>query len=117
MKTLDVQSLHQGIQHTRSAVSTMRTQTTELRSSIENFTTLEASFNGHGGKAVRSFYQECHLPFLTYMENVITHFEEKLVNLINSIQSYEPQESGFVREDFLANEVENGLHKAQNITD
>lgn len=117
MKTLDTQSLHQGVEHTRSAVANIRSQTAELRSSIESFITLEASFHGKGGKAVRSFYQECHIPFLTYMENVITHFEEKLVNLTNSIKSYEPQESGFVREDFLANDVDNGLQQAQNVTE
>ncbi len=117
MKTLDAQSLHQGVEHTRSAVANIRSQTTELRSAIESFISSGTSFNGQGGKAVRSFYQECHLPFLTYMENVITHFEENLVNLTSSIKSYEPQESGFLREDFLANDVDNGLQKAQNVTE
>ncbi|WP_160919898.1 LXG domain-containing protein [Pseudalkalibacillus hwajinpoensis] len=117
MKTLDAESLHQGVENTSAAIKGIRSHTNDLRLSIENFISSEASFNGQGGKAVRSFYQECHLPFLSYMENVITHFEEKLVNLTSSLKSFEPQESGFVREDFLTNDVSNGLQKAQNVTE
>ena len=60
MKTLDAESLHQGVEHTSAAVKGIRSQTNDLRLSIENFISSEASFNGQGGKAVHSFYQECH---------------------------------------------------------
>ncbi|WP_215491606.1 T7SS effector LXG polymorphic toxin, partial [Mycobacterium tuberculosis] len=69
MKVLDVNDLLASIQQIRNQLNIFKEQITQVRIAIEEMISLEDSFQGEGGRSIRSFYQECHLPFLLFFES------------------------------------------------
>ncbi|WP_372530235.1 T7SS effector LXG polymorphic toxin [Cytobacillus sp.] len=53
---------------------------------IQELLALDDAFKGKGGEAIRSFYQECHQPFLQFLESWIDEYQilfKELHSLIN----------------------------------
>lgn len=87
-----------------------------IEKSIKAFTSLDESFKGSGGQAIRSFYREFHLPFLTFLGDTIRRYKAKLKVMNYSLSTVESSQSGFIRQSFLDNELEHGLRKVENLT-
>ncbi len=77
---------------------------------------LEGSFQGKGAQAIKSFYEEAHMPFLLLMEGMLTDFAETIGQIKSSVQAFESNEKGVIHEQFLQENVEQGLTTAENVT-
>lgn len=77
---------------------------------------LEAAFKGQGGQAIRAYYQECHQPFLQFLESWIDEYQSYLKSFIGSLLNLEPSPSGFIRQEFLEHELKQGLRSTLQIT-
>ncbi|RBP89907.1 WXG superfamily protein probably secreted by type VII secretion system [Cytobacillus firmus] len=72
---------------------------------------LEDAFKGQGGQAIRAYYQECHQPFLQFLESRIDEYQSYLKSFIGSLLNLEPSPSGFIRQEFLEHELKQGAEK------
>ncbi|WP_139377096.1 ribonuclease YeeF family protein [Halobacillus hunanensis] len=116
MKVLDVPDLQKGGEETIRTLENLRNSVQQVKVSIKAIIDLEDSLRGEGGEAIRAFYQEAHLPFLSYLEQFLSQYEEAIRKMMASLNELEPDADGLIREDFLEQEVEAGLHKASTVT-
>lgn len=116
MKVLDVDALHQGIDKILVELKSMNEQMKQVQKDVESLISLEESFKGKGGQAIRSYFQECHVPLLTFFEDFVAMYNETLQRTKQQLQELEPSYGGFIRQSFLENELEHGLQTANHVT-
>ncbi|SFC27332.1 LXG domain of WXG superfamily protein [Bacillus sp. OV322] len=116
MKILDVSSLQAGIEKIEKSLSSQIGEIEQLNISVMDFLTEKDSFSGKGGDAIRSFYEECHLPFLNYYKDVLIDYIDILRLNKKSLFSFESSQNGFIAEGFLSHELEQGIKKAKELT-
>lgn len=116
MKSLDVESLQTGIRTTTSDIEKLTDQLQTIEQSVLNFTSLDDELKGQGGNAIRSFYQDCHLPFLEYFQDSLQEFGDVMTQMKNALDSFESNNSGIVKEEYLENEVKDGFNKVERTT-
>jgi hypothetical protein len=80
-----------------------------IHHAVEGLVQMEDQLKGAGGNAIRSFYQECHLPFLHYFQLFSEQFKQVLNQMEAALHSLEPDSSGYILETFLDGELEQGL--------
>jgi toxin YxiD len=116
MKTLDSHSLHNGIDDLLKKIKTQIDQLKEIENAIENFLELDDSFNGKGGKAIRSFYSDWHVPILSFYSYTLKNYERILTNLKKASEELESDANGFISQGFLDTDLTNGINKAKTVT-
>jgi toxin YxiD len=89
-------------------------QINNIKDDMQSFTHSESFYAGEGAKAIRFFYNECHVPFLRFLENFIDNYQRFLVNLGKSLNDLEPANNGFIRESFLEYEITSALRRMKN---
>ncbi|MEK4404747.1 T7SS effector LXG polymorphic toxin [Sporosarcina sp. FSL K6-6792] len=80
-----------------------------IHHAVEGLVEMEEQFKGAGGNAIRSFYQECHLPFLHFFKLFSEQFKQVLHQMEGALHSLEPDSTGYILEPFLEGELEQGL--------
>ncbi len=116
MKVLEADSLLAGIHETSNQLSILKDQVNQVQVAIQDLVSLEDAFKGQGGQAIRAFYQECHQPFLQFLESWIDEYRSYLKSFIGSLSNLEPSPSGFIRQEFLEHELKQGLRNTLQIT-
>ncbi|MCA0993823.1 T7SS effector LXG polymorphic toxin [Guptibacillus hwajinpoensis] len=116
MKVLDAQSFHTDINHLEKALSTQNDQLQSLMDSIKEFANLDDVFGGKGGESVRSFYQDFHILLLEAFSYALESYSNALTQIKDAELALESSEKGFIRQDFIENDLTNGLNKANNNT-
>src|SRR5699024_2503007 len=66
-----------------------------------------------GGEAIRAFYRDCHEPFLVLLHQSMIDYQTILTQMNKAIDSFESNESGYISQDFLENDVEDALDIAK----
>lgn len=89
MKTLDANSLHNGIDELLQKVNLQINQLKQIKNVIKDFSDMEDSFNGQGGKAIRAFYQDWHLPILSFYINILNNYKKLLTNINEAVTELE----------------------------
>ncbi|MFC0190096.1 LXG domain-containing protein [Fictibacillus aquaticus] len=117
MKTLDASSLISGIDNILNKLAVQSEKMQQIEEAVRGLTELGESLKGNGGDAIKSFYQECHLPFLSYYQIMTADYIMALNGIVSSLQGFEPARNGFIKESFLLNEVEDGLQKIKRVTE
>lgn len=116
LKVLDVASLHSEVERTLADLDSFQEQIKQIQKGVDGIASLEDSFKGKGAQAIRSFYQEVHVPFLLFFEGFIADFQDTLKQMTRSLEMLEPDKKGFIRQSFLENVVQKDLNKVENIT-
>ncbi|WP_106498330.1 T7SS effector LXG polymorphic toxin [Lentibacillus sp. Marseille-P4043] len=116
MKSLEVSSLNKGIDETLHEIENVRSHVTEVQKGVRGIIDLDSYLKGKTGESIRSFFETIHGPFLIYLYQSLIHYTQALEKLQQAVYSYEPNENGLVREDFMDNDVQNGLDKAEKVT-
>ncbi|KMM54370.1 hypothetical protein ACH95_20120, partial [Bacillus glycinifermentans] len=112
MKTLDVQALHNAIDQTLEQLKQQSDEIANLKKSVDGITSLDDALKGKGGDAIRTFYEECHTPFLRFYESFIQEYKSALKKIKNTLNSLEPTHNGYISQAFLEHDLENGLNEA-----
>ncbi|MET3506533.1 LXG domain-containing protein [Halalkalibacter oceani] len=116
MKTLDVDALHNGIDQVIETLSSQKEQLQQVKLNIQAVIHLDDSFTGSGGGAIRSFYQDCHLPFLAFFQAFAVEYESVLGRMKAALQALEPAQEGFIRQSYLEQEVSQGIEQLKTVT-
>lgn len=67
MKTLDVHSFLISIDKTIKQLDKQAEKLTDVIKSTQGIASLDDSLKGEGGTAIRTFFSECHTPFLLFI--------------------------------------------------
>ncbi|MCM3714441.1 T7SS effector LXG polymorphic toxin [Alkalihalobacillus oceani] len=109
MKVVDTYTLRQAISDIQETIDKQTDQFTKLELTIQSFVSLNSSFLGRAGESIRSFYQVAHLPFIQSFKDFLQKYQLALQQIDQELQSLEPYLYGYIREDFLAGDVKQGL--------
>ena len=116
MKVLDAEELHAGLKRNMEMLHRLEVEMQRIKKAIKELTQLEESLKGRGGNAIRSFYEECHLPFLQFFQLFSEHFKHVLQQMQTALYSLEPDSAGYILEQFLEGELEQGLTLVSRLT-
>ncbi|WP_248510132.1 T7SS effector LXG polymorphic toxin [Sporosarcina sp. NCCP-2222] len=116
MKILAVHPFQEGLRNMLSALNRLETEMKAIETTIETFVALDEAFKGEGGQAIRSFYDEVHLPFIQLFHMMQSDFVNVLERMTAALTTLEPHPSGWIQESFLEGEVEQGLDEIARIT-
>ncbi|MED1175556.1 ribonuclease YeeF family protein [Bacillus paralicheniformis] len=116
MKTLDVQSLHNAIDQTIEQLKQQLDEFAKVKKAVEGITSLDDALKGKGGDAIRTFYEECHTPFLQFYDTFIEEYSSTLKKMKSALNSLEPNHNGFISQTFLEHELEQGVNAADRTT-
>lgn len=114
IKNLDVQDIQQQVDSTKDFISKTKENVEQVKQALNGVTTLHDGFAGNTADSIRSFYEEAHKPFLEFMESFLVQYEQALSTVSDQVLSFEPNESGFIRQEFLEGELTNKMQKAQD---
>ncbi|MBY4602975.1 MULTISPECIES: T7SS effector LXG polymorphic toxin [Bacillus] len=117
MKTLDVHALHEGIQHTIEKLDKQKRQLEKLEKSVEHLAGMKDALKGKGGDAIRTFYEECHKPFLLFFGMFIDEYKKVLKQTQHAIASVESDSHGMIAEAFLSHDARHGVKHAREVTE
>ncbi|MER0466558.1 T7SS effector LXG polymorphic toxin [Bacillus cabrialesii subsp. cabrialesii] len=117
MKTLDVHALHEGIQHTIEKLDKQKQQLEKLEKSVEHLASMKDALKGKGGDAIRTFYEECHKPFLLFFGMFIDEYKKVLKQTQHAISSVESDSHGMIAEAFLSHDARHGVKHAREVTE
>lgn len=114
IKNLDVRDIQQQIDSTKDFISKTKESVEQVKQALNGITTLHDGFAGNTADSIRSFYEEAHKPFLEFMESFLVQYEQALGTINEQVLSFEPNESGFIRQEFLEGELTSKMQKAQD---
>lgn len=109
MKILDVDLYQEGLQRNIIMLDRLSSEMEAINDAVKGLVQMENQLKGAGGNAIRSFYQECHLPFLHFFQLFSEQFKQVLNQMEAALHSLEPDSSGYILETFLEGELEQGL--------
>ncbi|WP_404448231.1 LXG domain-containing protein [Sutcliffiella horikoshii] len=116
MKILEVNSLQTELQSMLEKLELQKEAMEKVHNDVMGIVGLEDALKGQGGQAIRSFYQDCHIPFLTYYQSMLDEFKNTLNGMKSALQSVEPSSSGYINESFLQNDLPRALDNARRMT-
>lgn len=116
MKVLDVTDLHSGIEQILEALKTHYSEIVQIEAAVKGFIALEDEFKGKGGEAIRGFYEETHIPLLSFYKSFLTDYQSRLEAMMSELYALEPVNNGYIAEQFLSDELRMGLKKVENET-
>ncbi|MGD6976945.1 T7SS effector LXG polymorphic toxin [Bacillus altitudinis] len=113
MKTLDAFALINGIDQTLNTLKQQSQQISSIEKQIQQIISLDGALKGETGQAIRSFYTECHIPFLQFFQVVIEGYSAALKNTKQALHALESNQHGFISQAFIEHELDSGLKKAE----
>lgn len=117
MKVLDVNTFQEGLERNLNRLTRLESEMKQIEITIQGLTNLEESLKGQGGEALRGYYENCHLPFLEFFNTFKASFSTVLQEMASALSTLEPDLSGFIRQEALEGEVEQGLNHAKQVTE
>ena len=116
MKILDVQPFHDGLQRNINMLNRLEGEISAIRTAVEGLVAMEETLKGAGGQAIRSFYNDAHLPFLHFFLTFEATFNTILSTMDSALNALEPTTNGYIRQAYLEGEVEQGLTEISQVT-
>ncbi|WP_342495030.1 T7SS effector LXG polymorphic toxin [Bacillus sp. FSL K6-0046] len=113
MKTLDAFAIINGIDQTLNTLKQQSQQISSIEKQIQQIISLDGALKGEAGQAIRSFYTECHIPFLQFFQVIIEDYSAALKNTKQALHALESNQHGFISQAFIEHELDQGLKKAE----
>ncbi|WP_146553499.1 T7SS effector LXG polymorphic toxin [Rummeliibacillus sp. SL167] len=108
--------LQNGIEKTLKSLKNKQTEMAAIEKAVQGILALEDAFKGESGEAIRAYYQEVHLPFISYYQAFIEDYERQLKAMDHELQKLESAKNGRIDEAFLTEDLKNSLQNTANRT-
>ncbi|MFW2106927.1 ribonuclease YeeF family protein [Bacillus spizizenii] len=105
------------MQHTIEKLDKQKQQLEKLEKSVEHLAGMKDALKGKGGDAIRTFYEECHKPFLLFFGMFIDEYKKVLKQTQHAISSVESDSHGMIAEAFLSHDARHGVKHAREVTE
>ena len=115
-KVLDVAGIQNGIEKTLKSLKNKQKEIAAIETAVQGILALEDAFKGKSADAMRNYYREVHLPFISYYKTFIEDYESKLTIMGNELQALESAKNGRIVEVFLAEDLQSSLQNTANHT-
>lgn len=116
MKILDVQPFHDGLQRNINMLTRLEGEINAIQTAVQGLVAMEETLKGEGGNAIRSFYNDCHSPFLHFFLTFKSLYNTTLTTMNSALEALEPDANGYIRQAYLEGEVEEGLTEISQVT-
>ncbi|MFJ7825339.1 ribonuclease YeeF family protein [Psychrobacillus sp. NPDC096623] len=116
MKILDVLPFHDGLQRNINMLTRLEGEINAIQTAVQGLVVMEETLKGEGGNAIRSFYNDCHLPFLHFFLTFKATFNTTLTTMNSALDALESDANGYIRQAYLEGEVEEGLTEISQVT-
>ena len=116
MKLADMNLYREGISERTKNLNLFEQNLQKLIVAVDRFTSMEDALKGNGGSALRSFYEQCHSPFMNFLEKFIHHYTFTLEKINSALNDLEPAQNGFIRVSYLEGELDHALTTITNQT-
>lgn len=116
MKILDVQPFHDGLERNINMLTRLEGEINTIQTAVQGLVAMEETLKGEGGNAIRSFYNDCHLPFLHFFITFKSIFNTTLTTMNSALDALESDANGYIRQAYLEGEVEDGLTEISQVT-
>lgn len=113
---LDVAELVSGLDATLQELEKQINNIQNIKASVNDIISIGDSLKGDGGDAIRSFYEECHIPFLSFYQSLLEDYQRVIKDLYNTLYSFEPASNAVIRENYLQSNLKQGLNKLKALT-
>ncbi|MFJ5769803.1 T7SS effector LXG polymorphic toxin [Psychrobacillus sp. NPDC093180] len=117
MKVLDVDLFQDGLHRNITMLDRLGKEIETIQKSVDGLVAMEEALKGEGGNAIRAFYAECHIPFLQFFQVFQNRFTAVLKQIEAALNALEPDPAGYILEQFLVGEVEEGLQQIAELTE
>ena len=75
-KILDVSGIQNGIEKTLKSLKAKQEEITAVETAVQGILALEDAFKGKSADAMRNYYKEVHLPFISYYQSFYRRLRE-----------------------------------------
>lgn len=116
MKILDVPPFHDGLERNINMLTRLEGEINAIQNAVQGLVAMEETLKGEGGNAIRSFYNDAHLPFLHFFLTFKSIFNTTLSTMNSALNALEPDANGYIRQAYLEGEVEEGLTEISKVT-
>src|SRR5699024_10072218 len=116
LKVLDVSHVNSGIGDAIVDIDSFHEQISAIQRAVRDFHALDDALKGKGGEAIRTFFNEVHQPFLTYLYPSMVDYKNTLTEMKDATESFESHPSGSVSQESLEQDVTAGFDKVKNRT-
>ncbi|PLR95916.1 ribonuclease YeeF family protein [Bacillus sp. T33-2] len=117
MKVLKAEPFLEGISLQQQTLTRLEGEMEAILKAAESFAGMEEALKGKGGGALRSFYKDCHVPFIQYFITFKNQFNTTLDQIQSALNSLEPHPSGVIRQHFLEGELQAKLNELKHLTE
>ena len=116
MKILKVSDLNMYVNSLSESLQNQQRQFKQIEISINEFIQLQGVIEGGTGESIRMFYKDYHIPFLRSMDSLLSQYQQVLKDLQADLFNLEPDEAGYINQEFLENDLHNGLETVEKNT-
>lgn len=113
MKQLHNPSLHIDINQLLNQLDTKLDQMDQLRNAIVELVSNQESFTGTTGNSIRTYYQNIHLPFISFYCVSLENYKSSLQKLRESSLNLEEDKNGVIMQKFLEGELTDSLDRTK----
>ncbi|MFS0576299.1 LXG domain-containing protein [Sporosarcina sp. 179-K 3D1 HS] len=116
MKILTVSTFSDGLQKNLEMLDRLEGEIQQIDMAVQKLVGMDDALKGKGGSAIRSYYQECHLPLLQFLQLFKSNFYSVLTQMNAALDALEPNPDGYIQESFLEGDVEEALTDISQLT-
>ncbi|WP_257349849.1 LXG domain-containing protein [Pseudalkalibacillus decolorationis] len=115
MKVLKVSEVSSGIDLIIRKKEEEKEQLINILKAIKKVTDLEDALKGEGGNAIREHFMVVQTPALLLIKDFLENYIQQLNDIKGIVERYESND-GLVREDFIEQDVRNGITNVEQLT-
>src|SRR5699024_11704898 len=94
-------------------MDSLREQVGDIQRAVRDFYSMDDALKGKMGESIRDFFQHVNEPLLIYLHQSLIDYDNTLSEMKENVEAFESNEKGFVRQEFLEEEVRSEEHTSE----
>lgn len=116
MKVLKVNEILPIIETSTVKKNNERTHIMDIKNTMDHVIEMEDALKGKIGSAVKEHFNRLHIPIVLLFNNFLREYNKTIQSVYDLTKQYE-NDHAIVRQEFIENDVKNGLEKVENLSE